>query len=128
MPVAEGAVFGGYTIIRLLGTGGMGEVYLAQHPRLPLARLIDDAGLPRRHALLAVDQFDLEAIRRPVEPARLRWPRRAHLDVHLAPPVRERIVQRAAADPVHITQAHAHGAQPGARTDDDPVFHRVSFI
>ncbi|BBY15819.1 serine/threonine-protein kinase [Mycolicibacterium litorale] len=35
MPLAEGATFAGYTIVRLLGTGGMGEVYLAQHPRLP---------------------------------------------------------------------------------------------
>src|SRR6476620_11335448 len=35
MPIAEGAVFAGYTIVRLLGTGGMGEVYLVQHPRLP---------------------------------------------------------------------------------------------
>lgn len=35
MPLTEGAVFAGYTIVRILGTGGMGEVYLARHPRLP---------------------------------------------------------------------------------------------
>lgn len=35
MPFANGEVFAGYVIQRLLGTGGSGEVYLAQHPRLP---------------------------------------------------------------------------------------------
>jgi serine/threonine-protein kinase len=35
MPLAPGAVVAGYTVIRVLGSGGMGEVYLARHPRLP---------------------------------------------------------------------------------------------
>ncbi len=35
MPLGRGQAFAGYTIVRLLGSGGMGEVYLAGHPRLP---------------------------------------------------------------------------------------------
>jgi serine/threonine protein kinase, bacterial len=35
MPLADGVTFAGFTIVRLLGSGGMGEVYLARHPRLP---------------------------------------------------------------------------------------------
>ena len=35
MPLADGASFAGFGIVRLLGAGGTGEVYLAQHPRLP---------------------------------------------------------------------------------------------
>jgi hypothetical protein len=35
MPLVAGELFAGFTIIELLGAGGMGEVYLAEHPRLP---------------------------------------------------------------------------------------------
>lgn len=35
MQMTNGEVFAGFKILRLLGSGGMGEVYLAQHPRLP---------------------------------------------------------------------------------------------
>lgn len=35
MPRNPGEHFAGYTIIRLVGRGGMGEIYLARHPHLP---------------------------------------------------------------------------------------------
>jgi serine/threonine-protein kinase len=56
MPLTGGEVFAGYVIQRLLGAGGMGEVYLAKHPRLPRldavkilpAALTDDADYRQR--------------------------------------------------------------------------------
>lgn len=35
MSLGEGQKFAGYTVVRRLGAGGMGEVYLVRHPRLP---------------------------------------------------------------------------------------------
>jgi serine/threonine-protein kinase len=35
MPLAAGRTFAGFTVVKLLGSGGMGEVYLVEHPRLP---------------------------------------------------------------------------------------------
>src|SRR5262245_9553352 len=35
MPLSIGEIFAGYTVVRSLGYGGMGEVYLVRHPRLP---------------------------------------------------------------------------------------------
>jgi len=35
MSLRPGEIFAGYTVERELGSGGMGSVYLAHHPRLP---------------------------------------------------------------------------------------------
>ena len=35
MPLEPGDIFAGYRILRRVGVGGMGTVYLAEHPRLP---------------------------------------------------------------------------------------------
>lgn len=35
MQLRQGSVFAGYIVVGLLGAGGMGEVYLVQHPRMP---------------------------------------------------------------------------------------------
>ena len=56
MPLPNGEGFAGYIIQRFLGSGAMGEVYLAQHPRLPRldalkvlsAALTDDADFRNR--------------------------------------------------------------------------------
>lgn len=49
MQLSQGQLFADYRIVRLLGSGGMGEVYLADHPRLP------------RHNVLKVLPADVSA-------------------------------------------------------------------
>jgi serine/threonine-protein kinase len=51
--LADGDVFAGYTVVCKLGTGGMGEVYLVQHPRLPRR----DALKVLPHDLTSDDEF-----------------------------------------------------------------------
>jgi len=53
VPLSGGTVFAGYRIERLLGSGAMGEVYLARHPRLPRR----DALKVLSGALTADDEF-----------------------------------------------------------------------
>lgn len=61
MPLHDGATFAGFAIVRLLGSGRTGEVYLVQHPRLPRrqALRIFSAGLSADPQFRA--RFDHEA-------------------------------------------------------------------
>ena len=63
--VTVGETFAGYTILRLLGSGGMGEVYLAQHPRLPrrdaLKILANDVSADEDYRQRFVREADLAA-------------------------------------------------------------------
>jgi len=59
MAFAGGEVFAGFTVVRLLGSGGMGEVYLARHPRLPR----EDALKVLPESLTADDEFRRRFVR-----------------------------------------------------------------
>jgi serine/threonine protein kinase len=69
MPLAQGDTFAGFAILRQLGSGGMGEVYLIDHPRLPRREALKI--LPA--ALTADDEF------------RQRFNREADIAADLAP-------------------------------------------
>ena len=49
MPLVIGATAAGFKIVRLLGSGEIGEIYLAEHPRFP------------RHQLLQIIPADVSA-------------------------------------------------------------------
>jgi serine/threonine-protein kinase len=61
MPLADGQAFAGYTILRVLGTGGMGEVYLAEHPRLPRRDALKVLGTEVSHDAEYRQRFNQEA-------------------------------------------------------------------
>lgn len=59
--LADGQVFAGYTIERVLGAGGMGEVYLARHPRLPRSDALKVLGPAVSGDVEYRQRFNLEA-------------------------------------------------------------------
>lgn len=61
MPLADGQLFAGFTILRTLGTGGMGEVYLAEHPRLPRRDALKVLGTAVSHDAEYRQRFNQEA-------------------------------------------------------------------
>ncbi len=61
MALADSQIFAGYTIGRILGTGGMGEVYLAQHPRLPRQDALKVLGTGVSHDEEYRQRFNQEA-------------------------------------------------------------------
>ena len=61
MPLADGQIFAGYTILRILGAGGMGEVYLAEHPRLPRRDALKVLGAAVSHDDEYRQRFNQEA-------------------------------------------------------------------
>ena len=98
MSLVSGQVFAGYTIVRVLGTGGMGTVYLASHPRLP------------RQDALKVLPADLTADAE----FRARFLREAELAAGLSHPNIVRIHDRGEADgQFWISMAYVAGTDAG---------------
>ncbi|WP_419776453.1 hypothetical protein [Mycolicibacterium fortuitum] len=70
MPLQIGDSFAEYRVQRLLGSGGMGEVYLVEHPRLPRF----DALKVLRQEVCGDASFQARFIREADMAARLRHP------------------------------------------------------
>lgn len=61
MSLADGQEFAGYRIVRVVGVGGMGEVYLVQHPRLPRQDALKVLGISVSHDDEFRQRFNQEA-------------------------------------------------------------------
>ena len=75
MPLAAGQVFAGYTIVEIIGAGAMGEVYLAEHPRLPR----QDALKVLSPAICADDEYRRRFLLEAEMAAGLRHPNIVHI-------------------------------------------------
>src|SRR5262245_57684059 len=90
----------------------------AQHARLPLTRVIKDAGLAWRYTMLAIDQFHLATMCAMAQPGCLRRSRRPDLHEDLAPIIGQSLFERTFADPIDVAEHDAAHAQRLTRTDD----------
>src|SRR5512144_3115282 len=93
----------------------------AEHARLALGGIVEHARLARRHAVLAGDEIDLDALPRPAQPGRLRGPCGADLDEDLLPAGAQRVIDAALAQPIDVAQLHPACAQRCTRPDHDPA-------
>src|SRR6185503_812783 len=75
----------------------------AQHTRLPLTRIIENAGLAGRHAMLAIDQLNLATVCAVPQPGGLRRAGRPDFHEDFAAIVGQRLLERSFADPVDDT-------------------------
>src|SRR5262249_26733912 len=89
---------------------GAGDNSAAEDTTLALRRLIEDAGLTRRHAVFTVDQLDFKTIIATVQPGGLWRARRAGFDIDFTA-IADRLIDGAIAEPVDIAQPNATGAQ-----------------
>src|SRR5882672_1407903 len=90
----------------------------AEHARLSRRRVVEHAGLARRNAFFAGNEFDFVSTVDGTQPGRLRRARRAHAYEDLDA-IANDALERAVADPVDVAQPDAVHPQRLARPDHD---------